>query len=206
MADATCINPSLQSPLNRSSKDKFIMILELPYVLRKRAASDPSIDINPLQISVYGTIVPDISVPEIDVKYAGQNFHVSAYARPNYPPLSVNFIVDNDYKNYFLLWKWLDAMNLAIEDYYGGTANPTAIDQAMTGDQFEYQVTFSILALNEYNQPSVEFKYHRAFISKLGGIQYSYRDGALIESSADFHFSQLDVYKLPSQSNLLTTN
>jgi hypothetical protein len=204
MADLNCTNPTLQSPLNTYSKDKFIMILNLPYVLRKRASADSSLDINPLQISVYGTIVPDISVPEIDVKYAGQNFHVSAYARPNYPPLSINFVVDNDYKNYFTLWKWLDSMNLAIEDYYGGTANPTPTDIAMTGDQFEYQTTFSIIALNEYNSPSIEFKYHRAFISRLGGIQYSYRDGTLIESSADFHFSQLDVLKLPNQSNILT--
>jgi hypothetical protein len=204
MIDANCTNPTLQSPLNRSSKDKFIMVLELPYVLRKRAATDPSIDINPLQISVYGSIVPDISVPEVDVKYAGQNFHVSAYARPNYPPLTVNFIVDNDYKNYFLLWKWLDSMNLAIEDYYGGTANPTPFDRTMTGDQFEYQTTLSIIALNEYNETTIEFKYHRAFLSRLGGIQYSYRDGALIESSADFHFSQLDVLKLPKMSNVLT--
>lgn len=179
------------------------MILELPYILRKRAPTDPSLNIEPLQISVFGTVVPDISVPEVDVRYAGQNLHLSTYARPNYPPLSISFIVDNDYKNYFLLWKWLDVMNLAIKDYYGGTGNVSPDHKAIVGDQFEYQTTFSIWALNEYNEPALEFKYSKAFISRLGGINYSYRDGTLIEASADFHFSQLDITKTPPTSHIL---
>lgn len=203
MSDTNCSNPQLQSPLNISSKDKFIMILELPYVLRKRSASDPSIDINPLQISIFGTIVPDIAVPAIDARYGGQNLHLSTYARPNYPPLSINFVVDNNYKNYFLLWKWLDVMNLAKESGYGGTQQVTNEDYALTGDEFEYQTDISILALNEYNETSIEFKYTKAFVTRLGGITYSYKDSGLIEASADFHFSQLDVIKQLPITNIV---
>ena len=179
------------------------MILELPYILRKRAATDPLLNVTPLQISIFGTVVPDISVPEVDVKYAGQNMHISSYARPNYPPLSVSFVVDNDYKNYYLLWNWLNVMNLALQDYYGGSRKQTSLDKTMTGDQFEYQTSFSILALNEYNEIALEFKYSKAFVSRLGGINYSYRDGALVESSADFHFSQLDIIKPQAPNNFL---
>ena len=200
-----CTNPQLQSPLNRSSKDKFIMVLELPYILRKRAASDPSLSIEPLQISIFGTIVPDIIVPEVDVRFLGQNFHISTYARPNYPPLVINFVVDNDYKNYYMLWKWLDVMNLALEDYYGGTPlKEMSNDEiAMVGNQFEYQTTFSVIALNEYNEEALEFVYSKAFISTLGGINYSYREGDIIEASAQFHFSQLDIKKRQPNTNIL---
>lgn len=204
MSTEICTNPQLQSPLNRSSKDKFIMVLELPYILRKRAASDPSLSIEPLQISIFGTIVPDIIVPEVDVRYAGQNFHISTYTRPNYPPLTINFVVDNDYKNYYMLWKWLDVMNLAIEDYYGGTSNPTNDDRVMIGSQFEYQTTLSVLALNEYNDIALEFIYTKAFISTLGGINYSYREGDIIEASAQFHFAQLDIVKKQPKNNIIT--
>jgi hypothetical protein len=203
-----CANPTLQSPLNLSSKDKFIMILELPYILRKKAALDPSLSIEPVQISIYGTVVPDIAVPEVDVRYAGQNLHLSTYARPNYPPLSINYVVDNGYKNYMVLWKWLNAMNLAIDDYYGGT--PAGMlspgHSVIVGDQFEYQTTITVLALNEYNQSTIEFKYSKAFISRLGGINYSYRDGTVLEGSADFHYSQLDV-QLPfsTSTNIIPT-
>lgn len=203
MAEAPCTNPTLQSPLNRSAKDKFIMILELPYILRQRAASDPSIDIEPLQISVFGTVVPDIIVPEVDVRFAGQNFHLSTYARPNYPPLTINFVVDNDYKNYYLLWKWLEVMNLPLDDKYGGSNPRSDADKYATGNQFEYQVDFSILALNEYNEPVIEFKYYKGFISSLGGITYSYREGDILEASAQFHFSQLNVEKRLPKTNII---
>lgn len=203
MSEVICKNPELQSPLNRASKDKFIMILNLPYILKKQAKTDPSIgSIEPLQISIFGTVVPEIIVPEVDVRFAGQNFHLTSYARPNYPPLTVNFVVDNDYKNYYLLWRWMDIKNLALEDYYGGSANLTKDEQAEVGSQFEYQTDFSILALNEYNETVLEFKYFKAFVSSLGSINYSYRDGEILEASAQFHFSQLDVIKHFPKTNI----
>lgn len=186
-------NPTSQSTLNRSSKDKFYMVLELPYALKKRAETNPLISIDPLQISVHGTVVPDITVPEVDMRYFGQNLHLSTYARPNYPPITVNFVVDSQYNNYYVLWQWLDVMNMAIEDVYGGTANANPLE---VGDQFEYQTTLRLIAVDEYNAPVIEFIYSKAFLSILGGLNYSYREGtALVESTATFHFSQLNVNK-----------
>lgn len=189
-------NPTLQSPLNTASKDKFILRFDLPFILRKRSETDPSLSTDPILMTVHGTVVPDIQVPEVDLRYLGQNLHVSTYARPNYPPLTVNFTVDSRYNNYYVLWEWLDSMNLAIENYYGGTVLRPS-DIISIGDQFEYQTTITITALNEYNEPTLEFIYTKAFLSTLGGISYSYREGqTLMEGSATFHYSQLDVKKI----------
>jgi hypothetical protein len=189
-------NPQLQSPLNRAASDKFILIMDLPYLLKKNALNDPFINVEPLQMSVFGSVVPDIQVPEIDVRYKGQNMHVSSYARPNYPPLTVNFTVDNAYNNYYILWKWLDAVNLAIQNIYGG-GPMTQFEDLVSGNQFDYQTTLFIQALDEYNQPTIEFIFTKAFLTGLGAINYSYRTGSqLIESAATFHYSQLDVKKI----------
>lgn len=189
-------NPTIQSPLNTASKDKFVMSLDLPFILKKRAEKDPKLSIKPLLISVYGSVVPDIQVPEVDLRFLGQNLHVSTYARPNYPPLTVNYAVDNQYNNYYILWEWLDSMNLAIENYYGGTPLKQS-DTLLIGDQFEYQTTITITALNEYNEPVLDFIYTKAFLSSLGGISYSYKEGqTLMEGSATFHYSQLAVKKI----------
>jgi len=188
-------NPSSQSPLNTSSKDKFYLSMELPFILRKNSADDPSININPILMSIHGTVVPDITVPEVDMRFQGQNLHLSTYARPTYPPITINYVIDNQYNNYYVFWKWLDIMNLAINDYYGGSPNNNDVTQ-LVGDQFEYQTTINIIALNEYNEPALEFIYTKAFLTSLGGITYSYREGqTLMESSATFHFSQLEVKK-----------
>ena len=189
-------NPQLQSPLNRAATDKFILIMDLPYLLKKNALNDPYINVEPLQMSIFGTVVPDIKVPEIDVRFRGQGMHVSTHARPPYPPLTVNFTVDNSYNNYYILWKWLNALNLAIENTYGGT-HQTQFEEIITGTQFEYQTTLYIQALDEYNQPTLEFVFTKAFLTNLGSINYSYRTGSqLIESAATFHYSQLDVKKI----------
>lgn len=188
-------NPTLQSPLNVSSKDKFYLSMDLPLVLRKKAASDPKLSVNPILMTIHGTVVPDISVPEVDMRFQGQNLHLSTYARPSYPPLTVNYTIDNQYNNYYIFWRWLDIMNLAIEDYYGGSPD-NSVDSLLKGDQFEYQTTITITALNEYNEPTIDFIYSKAFLSSLGGITYSYREGqTIMEGSATFHFSQLNVIK-----------
>ena len=189
-------NPQFQSPLNRSSLDKFLMILDLPYALKRKAEKDSSISIKPLQISVHGAVVPNITVSETDIKYHGQNLYATSYTRPSYPPITVNFLVDGAYNNYYLLWKWLDTMNDANSSTYNGTKNLTTDDNIIIGDQSEYQTTITVLGLDEYNNPVIEFIYKKAFITTLGSINYSYREGAsLVECTATFHFSQLYVNK-----------
>ena len=190
-------NPTSQSSLNRASKDKFILVLQLPTILKKRAKTDPSLDIESLQISVYGTIVPDITVPAIEARFGGQSANFSSHSRPNYPPLTVNFVVDNEYKNYYVLWKWLAILNDPKTSEYDGTpldqiTNKDIID---TGSNSEYQTNLSVLALNEYNQTVAEFVYSNAFITTLGGINYSYRDGEILETTAQFQYNQINITK-----------
>jgi hypothetical protein len=187
--------PTQQSVLNRSGKDKFLLILELPYILRKQSNIDSSIDIKPLQISVYGTVVPTIQVPPVEVRFGGQAYNVTSFSRPNYAPLNVNFVVDNSFKNYWLLWKWLTVMNNPRTSGYSGTktGTETLVERVEKGSLAEYQTNISVIGLNEYNQKTIEFIYYNAFITTLGGINYSYRDSEILETTAEFQFSQFDV-------------
>lgn len=187
--------PTQQSVLNRTGKDKFILVLNLPPVLRKRFTNDELLDINPLQISIFGTVVPPVQIPANEVRFGGQSYNVSSYSRPNYPPLPVNFIVDTKFRNYWVLWKWLEILNSPETSYYTGTNSKleTWKDRLDSGIVTEYQTNFSILGLNEYNQQSVEFIFKNAFVTNLGGINYDYNDTELIKSSAEFQYSQLDV-------------
>jgi hypothetical protein len=86
-------------------------------------------------------------------------------------------------------------MNSPLGSMYAGTEQDreTFRNKLESGFNTEYQTTFSIFSLNEYNQKSVEFIYHNAFITNLGAINYSYRDEGIIESTAQFQFSQLDM-------------
>lgn len=198
MSDIICENPTLQSPLNRSSKDKFIMVLNLPQVLRRQSKEDPMLSIDPVQISVFGSVVPSVTVPAIELRYGGQSTNYSSHSRPNYPPLNLKFVIDNDYRNYYVLFKWLNVLNEVRESVYGdemAREDRSFREKLESGLNTEYQTDFSILCLNEYNQTSIEFVYHGAFITNLGGIEYSYRDNELIDSFAEFQFNQFSIIK-----------
>lgn len=196
MADL-CDQPQAtqQSVLNKTGKDKFLLVLNLPEVLRKQKFYDKLINIDPLQISIFGTVVPTITIPSIETRFGGQSLNVTSFSRPDYEPLRVNFVVDNKFHNYWVLWKWLSILNDPLESYYTGTDPKleTYKDRLATGIVTEYQANFSVLGLNEYNQHNIEFIYHNAFITSLGGITYSYRDPEILESTVEFKFSQLEV-------------
>ena len=182
--------PTQQSVLNRSGKDKFLLVLNLPQVLRKQTLSNDLLKIDPLQISIFGTVVPPIQVPSNEVRYGGQSYNVSSYTRPNYPPLPGNFIVDNKFRNYYILWNWLSILNDPNSSYYTGTDPKLETEKSILT---EYQTNFSILGLNEYNEKNIEFVFYNAFITNLGGINYDYNDPEFIKSSVEFQFSKLDV-------------
>ena len=189
-------NPTDQSPLNVSLKDKFVLVLTLPTIMRQLAANDPNISLDPLQFKIFGAIVPNIQVPHNEVAFGGQTYNVSSYVRPNYEPLDVSFVVDNSYKNYWVLWKWLSFLNDPLQSKYNGTPDQLNDwkNRLLSGDLSEYQADFSIYGKNEYNQSVIEFKYYNAFINSLGSINYNYKDSEIMESTVQFRFSQLEVF------------
>jgi hypothetical protein len=59
----------IQTPLNRSRSDKFILILDLPTALKRKTdhVMEDNFKIDPIQLSIFGSPVPPISVPAVDV-------------------------------------------------------------------------------------------------------------------------------------------
>jgi len=111
MSDEGIMN---QSILNKARKDKFLLILDIPKVLKKinsNTRSNKLVSLDKLQFSVYGTVVPKVSIPNIGLNEYGQVYNVTSQSRPSYPPINVNFNVDNNFDNYWVLWKWLAILN-----------------------------------------------------------------------------------------------
>lgn len=103
-----------QSVLNKARKDKFLLVLDIPKVLKKvnsNTRSNNLVNLDRLQFSVGGTVVPRVSVPSISLNEYGQAYNVTSQSRPPYPPINVNFNVDNNFDNYWVLWKWLAILN-----------------------------------------------------------------------------------------------
>ena len=70
-----------QSPFNKERKDKFVLVVPTPKVLRddvsKTVRENKFVNPDAVQFSIYGSIIPEVSVPEVEVRYSGQNLHVT---------------------------------------------------------------------------------------------------------------------------------
>lgn len=185
-----------QSVLNKNRKDKFLLVLNIPDILKKSNKADPVdrateyLNQDMLQYSVYGTIVPKISIPDISVPFGAQVPRVTSYTRPAWEPITVNFTIDNGFNNWWVLWYWLDLINNETQGFYNanGLVMP---ESAIANKTTTYQTTITVYGLDEYNNKKIQWDYLHAFITELGGIGYNYRDPDQIESSFTFCFGQL---------------
>ena len=199
-----------QSPFNLSRKDKFLLVLDVPQALKqistKFVRDNDNILPDTMQFSVAGTVVPEIVVPPIQNRYAGQTQTVTSHSREPYPPLTVDFIVDNRFNNYWVMYTWLNLLNDDTTSTYDTTnlTSPTynIVDSRAKNLYNQYKTTVSVYGLDEYNKRVIEFKYLDAFPTNLGSINYSYKDSSELVSTVTLSYSQLQVSPVSEIENL----
>lgn len=182
-----------QSLLNKARKDKFVFVLTLPEAMKNMKASlpesrsDNKILPDTLQFSVYGAVLPQVTVDAGTIRYSGQAVKFSAHSRPEYQNVSVNFVVDNEFNNYWVIWKWLDILNDDRDAVFHRDKRVTTSESMFE----EYQGTATMYALDEYNKERVRFDYTGLVPVSLGSIDYNYRTPEEIETTFEFSFSKL---------------
>jgi hypothetical protein len=186
-----------QSILNKTRNDKFLMVLDIPKHLKQSYDVElkKKYNADQIQFTTYGSPIPSVSVPSIDVPFDNQVYKTSSLSRPSYQPLNVKFFIDNGYKNYWVIWKWLNLFNDAktsksqvhMENMYNNK-NPK-----LENPMQELVSTFSIFALDEYNNKIVQFKYNHVFPVSLSEINFSHQDPSEISCTASFAFNQMTV-------------
>lgn len=186
-----------QAVLNRSRNDKFLLVLEIPPALKaiQDNVLETRFNANSVEFTVFGSPVPNISVPNITLPFGGQNLNISSTARPAYPPLPLRFLIDNGYQNYWMLWKWLDLFNDSEYSYTDLTAKLDSFQNniELKNPMRDFTTTFSLIGLDEYNNKLISFDYKGAFITNLSEINFSYQESSEISCTATFAYNQLEV-------------
>ena len=193
-----------QAILNKARVDKFLLIITMPLALRNidvaygnETAS--KIISDKLQMSVWGNVVPSIIVPSVAVPFQGQVPKVTSFSRPAYDPVTVNFNIDSEFYNYYVIWKWLALLNDPTKSVFDASNSSNRVD-AGTNTIInprkpnyipQYSSQISLQPLNEYNQVLGEFVFTQCFATSLNGINFNYQGSEEISSSFTFDFSQL---------------
>jgi hypothetical protein len=184
---------SQQSQLNTTRKDKFSLVIDIPKILQPILKKEERYchggNLERLEMNIWGFVVPDIKINVMEKGYGGQVLKFSNLSRPVYPPITVNFTIDNRFDNYFILYKWLDIQN--DEDI--STFDGKSLDPNSHAHLNDYATTFTVYALDEYDKPTARWDYKGAFPSSLGAINSSQRETTVLEGSFTFEFSQLKM-------------
>jgi hypothetical protein len=171
------------------------MILDLP--LAMKAISDPVLGTNysadPIQFTIFGSPVPQITVPDISLPFGGQVHRISSNTRPAYNPLSVKFLVDNGYKNYWILWNWINLFNNTKNSSSDIVSAPNTNKNIFVNPVANYVSIFNIFALDEFNNKTIAFTYNNAFPTTLSELNFSNQDPSEITCTVTFVFDQLNV-------------
>tara|TARA_Y100000592_G_C5376434_1_gene271204 strand:- start:203 stop:802 length:600 start_codon:yes stop_codon:yes gene_type:complete len=193
-----------QSLLNKARKDKFIMVLTPPEAIREintqAERSNKKVINDSIQYSVYGALIPKITVQDVATDYSGQSFKFSSHHRPAYENIFVNFTIDNRFNNYWVLFKWINVLNNNREAIYDAdnikVRRPNRI-QPLPKLMEEYSTTLTIYGLDEYDKKKMQFDFIGALPVSLGQISYNYRDPMEAECTFEFAFSQFTAKHLP---------
>lgn len=178
-----------QSILNKSRQDKFIMVLNLPNALLSRKAKERSnnkVDFDSLQFSIYGAPVPEIVIPALGQYYQGQELKISSHSRQAYENIFVDFNVDNLYRNWWVIYYWLNLLNDERLSYYDkNNIGPNEAWEALK----DYRASFTVFGLDEYDNPVIRFDYTGAFPVSLKSPKYSDQNPEEIQSGFEFAFT-----------------
>ena len=146
-------NALQQSILNKASEDKFLLVFDIPPILKSRNRHFNHNNVNfikeSVQFSIAKTTVPEITVPAVEIRDAGSTLYVSSHSKNSYPPVTVEFKIDNEYKNYWTIYKWLNLLHDEKLGHYNAD-EIVAIHNSMD----DYQTDLTIFGMDEFGNPT----------------------------------------------------
>lgn len=185
-------NTNIQSPYNKSRTDKFIVVFDLPPLLKTvdKTHLDPNavgVIRESVQMSLYGCNIPGIVVPATGARANGGNLYVSSHSRDAMEPTKIQFDLDNNFNNYYTIYSWLNLLN--DEKFARYNAQQLTVSNLLD----DYMTDISVFGLDEYNNKRIHWKFKKAFFTSLDPIDYNYRTADIIPCGATFVYSQVHV-------------
>jgi len=132
-----------------------------------------------LTLNIYGTIIPSLSLGTDELQFLGGK-HVIADGSITFEPWSVNFLVDSQFKNWKILYKWCTYIN-NNKDKFGEVPGKYAVDATL-------QVT------ENFQADILEILFKGVWINSLNEIGLSYREGNQeLECNASFSYDRYEI-------------
>lgn len=174
------------------------MVFDVPQCIKEQTQRSfrecNQVSLDQMQFNIFGTIIPNITLPTVSVPYGGHTPKIAGHSR-TMEPMNVNYFIDNTFANYWVMWAWADFIIGSINSIAGTHVGDSITDVRQRYNNVtlqDYSTNISIIGLGAYNKPVVEWVFKGCVLSSLGGIQYNYQGTGDIISTFTFDYSFLD--------------
>ena len=159
--------------INKSSPENFELLFPVLPTL------DSIKESNSLSMNIYASVLPSISLDTKEHDWMGGKIHMDA-GGITYEPWYVNFLIDDDFNNWKILFNWITYINNNKDTY--GRARP------------DYVVDATFNVLNNMREPILTINFKNVWPNMLGEVGMSYREGEMVLSSnTNFMYDRYEI-------------
>lgn len=131
-------------------------------------------------LNLFQTVLPSVELEANEQHWQGNRLYGSAVGI-NYGSFTPSFFVDEDFKNYIMIFDWMMAIRNGIGTQYHGK-NAT-----------DYQIDSRLVVMDNFNNPIISFKFTNLWPSSLGEITFSYQEGeSFLTCDAEFLYDYFE--------------
>jgi hypothetical protein len=163
----------LNVQLNKSTPSNFRLVFPL---LPNQVAINASEE---LILNIHGTILPGVGLEPGDLNWHNTKSKM-AMGPMAFDEFTVEFIVDTEFKNWKVIWYWLNHI--------------TNFKEKPLEKWINFSVDSSLQILNNFNDEIMRVGFVRMWPVNLGAVTLSNRDGeSLLECSATFSYDYFEI-------------
>jgi|GEM_PF-2288705 len=164
---------ALATQVNKSSPTNF----ELVFPLIPRAAGFK--DNDELTLNIFSTIIPSLTLETGIDDWMGTK-RTKATGKAEWEQWNVNFLVDSEFKNWQLLFKWIMYINNSKDKF--------------SEDYKNYTVDATLRIIDNFHNETLKIFFVDVWPNMLGEVSLSQREGeSLLECQASFVYNRFEI-------------
>lgn len=145
------------------------------------------LDTHILDNYVRSVTVPDLSIPMLTSMYMHERqLHPNPIGARELQTMTVEFKLDEEFKNYFLFYSWIQAMR------YGEPCGKTSLkgEELLRMDCID---AIELVSLNNDNKIQSKMKFKHAIISNLANLNLEYGTADICTFTCTFEYETLEL-------------
>lgn len=159
--------------INKSSPENFELLFPVLPLLDTLKESQS------LSMNIFSSVLPTISLDTKEVNWMGGKAQYDSGGM-SYEPWYVNFLIDDDFNNWKILYNWINYIN-NNKDTYGRARS-------------DYVVDATLNILNNMREPILTVNFKNVWPNMLGEVSMSYREGEMVlSSSVNFYYDRYEI-------------